>query len=106
MKSKAQTRFFSILILFVFLSACSGRDPFSPFASSQTYFCDQNRQLVLSLGDQGKSAAIAFDGRNITLSRVTDDRYTNSIYTLYIDGDRIVVEREGVPVFTDCKNGP
>ena len=86
------------------LAACAGRDVFNPLAANTTYFCDQGRQMVISLGDRGERAAVAFEGRNLTLERTGSESFSNSIYTLYInEDDGAVMEKDGVPVFSDCK---
>jgi hypothetical protein len=46
----------------------------------------------------------------MTLEKIIDDTdadaYSNNIYTLYYDTEEnlAALEREGVPVFTGCKN--
>ena len=99
-------RNYSVLFAFFLLVGCGGADPYNPVAASDTYFCNNHHQIVISLGDHGKIAAISFEGRNVSLERVVDETYSNSIYTLYINADNgAVLEREGVPVYSGCTKG-
>lgn len=94
---------YSIVLAVLLVGACAERDPYNPLAANDTYFCTNHHQIVISLGDRAQSAAIAFEGRNVSLDRVDDGSYSNSIYTLYINEDEATLEREGVPVYSGCR---
>lgn len=89
------------------LGACASADHFNPTAPNDLYFCDNARQVTISIGDMAKEALIQFEGRNIALQRVETNQgiaFTNNIHTLYYDDGLAVLEREGVPILTNCRN--
>lgn len=90
------------------LNACGGADHFTPTAANNTYFCDNARQMIISIGDQSNDALVQVEGRIIDLKRIDTNKglaFTNNIYTLFYDPDEnlAVLEREGVPTLTGCR---
>lgn len=90
------------------LSACASADRFNPTASNNTYFCDNARQMTISIGDRSNDALIQYEGRTISLERIDTNEglaFTNNIFTLFYDPDErlAVLERENVPILTNCQ---
>lgn len=103
MKNKT---YIAIAMLLV-LNACASADHFNPTVPNQLYTCDGARQITISIGDMAREALIQYEGRNITLERIDANQgqaFTNNIFTLYYDDGLAVLEREGVPVLTGCRN--
>lgn len=89
------------------LNACASADHFNPTVPNDLYFCDNARQVTISIGDMAQEALIQFEGRNIALERTeanTGIAFTNNIHTLYYNDGLAVLEREGVPILTNCRN--
>ncbi len=97
-----------LVVTLLVLSACgASRDPYAPVASSQLHFCDNNEQMVLSLGDNSPQAALNYHGRVHNLTRIDSDAdgeaFSDGIYTLYYDKERGgVLERHELPLLTGC----
>lgn len=90
------------------LSACASVDHFKPTSvPSDLYTCDGARQITISIGDMAQEALIQFQGSNIPLKRTDSNSgiaFTNNIYTLFYNDGLAVLEREGVPILTNCRN--
>ena len=97
-----------LLIPLIALAACgASRDPYKPVASSQLHFCDNNEQMVLSLGHNSPQAALNYHGRVYNLSRIESDAdgeaFSDGIYTLYYHDEKGgVLERHQLPLLTGC----
>ena len=100
-------RFLTLFAGILFLAGCGTPDPFEPISTGGTYLCSYGKQMVISVGDRSETAAIAFEGRNLTLIRTRNDgdgaAFSNAIYALYLDEDRgAVLEREDIPYYSNC----
>ncbi len=98
-------RFKNLYYPFIFLglTACASHNPYNPHAAHDLYFCDHSRQIIISLADQGERTAISFNGEHMSLERIGDGIFSNSVYTLYVDDDKATLEREGVPFLSGCR---
>lgn len=94
------------LALCIGLAACAHKDAFDPVSSNNLYQCDQGQQMILSLADYGDIASMRFSGKSVSLKRAKkgDNIFANSFYTLHIRDEYAVLEREGTPLLTGCKN--
>lgn len=100
----SSTKILPILSIII-LSACASTDHFNPTVPNNLFMCDYARQLTISIGDRSNEALILFEGKNIALKRIETNEglaFTNNIYTLYYDDNLAVLEREGVPILTNC----
>lgn len=96
----------TLISLLVILAGCAGRDVYAPKSANTLYFCDHTEQIIISLADQGERAALSFRGNHMTLERIDNKHFSNSIYDLFINDDVAVLEREGAPFLTGCKPAP
>ncbi|MAM35053.1 MAG: hypothetical protein CMH28_08270 [Micavibrio sp.] len=106
---KRKSLIFSIgLLSFAALSGtgCGIDDPVYvvPSMSNTQYYCDQNRQMVMSLGVNNPNAVVLYDGNTIHLQRdlIEPNIYRNGTYTLFSQEGFATLEREGVPLLTNC----
>ena len=101
-------RYIMALSTIIILSGCQSADPYNPTASNNLFFCDNARQMAISIGDMSNEALVQFEGNNIAMTRIEANRgiaFTNNIYTLYFDPDErlAVLERDNVPILTGCR---
>lgn len=96
---------FSILGMCLLLTAC-GSDYTNPSYISNNFFCDSARQMVFAIGQDGQSATVTYQGRNISMSRVVSENsgmtFTNSIHTLHYERGVATLIEETTPVLTSC----
>ncbi|MAQ71492.1 MAG: hypothetical protein CL565_04780 [Alphaproteobacteria bacterium] len=87
-------------------TGCGMNDPVYvvPSMSNTQYYCDQNRQMVMSLGVNNANAVVLYDGNTIHLQRdlIESNIYRNNTYTLFAQEGFATLEREGVPLLTNC----
>ncbi len=69
------------------------------------YACANNRVLPVARGADGRLAAVLVDGKEIALQRAgsaAQEKYSNGRYSLYLDGERAMLEDEGKVIFGPC----
>jgi membrane-bound inhibitor of C-type lysozyme len=69
------------------------------------YVCANNRVLPVSREAEGRVAAVRVDGREVTLQRAASaaqEKYANERYSLYLDGERAMLEDSGKVLFGPC----
>ncbi len=69
------------------------------------YTCANNRVLPVSRGADGRLAAVLVDGKEIMLQRAgsaAQEKYSNGRYSLYLDGERAMLEEDGKVLFGPC----
>ena len=92
------------------LGACSGG--WWPFGSSGSqapripagateYACAEGKQLLVRF--EGKSAWVFLPDREFRLDQGADERYSNGVTTLSLQGDSAQLDTEGKRQFADCK---
>lgn len=94
------------LSLTLIISACASHDPFKPLAASDLYFCDHNRQIILSIRDKAEVAAFSYAGKTYMLDRaeknVDAETFSDGVYTLYYDDGEAAIEKDGIPLLSGC----
>ncbi len=111
-KLSASSRFLTMSLTLFLLSNCGNLKKEDevivydfPSASNTQYYCDQSRQMIVSLGVNAEAANVRYDGNIWRLERVSPDQnaYTDGTRTLLIDGDGIyALEAGGIPFLTGC----
>jgi membrane-bound inhibitor of C-type lysozyme len=69
------------------------------------YVCANNRVLPVARGSDGRLAAVLVDGKEVMLQRVgsaAQEKYSNGRYSLYLDGERAMLEEESRVLFGPC----
>lgn len=69
------------------------------------YACANNRVLPVARGSDGRLAAVLADGKQIMLSRAgsaAQEKYSDGRYSLYLDGERAMLEDNGKVLFGPC----
>ena len=69
------------------------------------YVCANKRALLVARGADGRHAAIRIDGKDILLQRAgsaAQEKYSDGRYSLYLDGERAMLEDENRIIFGPC----
>ncbi len=69
------------------------------------YVCANNRVLPVARGADGRLAAVLVDGKEVMLQRAgsaAQEKYSNGRYSLYLDGERAMLEEESRVLFGPC----
>jgi membrane-bound inhibitor of C-type lysozyme len=69
------------------------------------YVCANNRVLPVARGSDGRLAAVLIDGKQVNLQRAASaaqEKYSNERYSLYLDGERAMLEESGKVLFGPC----
>jgi len=73
------------------------------------YGCSNNKVLQISRAPDARSAAVLIEGKTVMLPRgdsAAQEKYTDGTYTLYLDGERAMLEQQGRVLFGPCSAGP
>ncbi len=92
--------------LIALLSACAPSIQYTVLPTRIDYVCAGNRTLPVARGD-GRTAAVLFEGKEVTLQRAdsaAQEKYSNGGLALYLDGERAMLEREGVVLLGPCSS--
>jgi len=69
------------------------------------YICANNQVLPVARGSDGRLAAVLVDGKQVNLQRAgsaAQEKYSNERYSLYLDGERAMLEESGKVLFGPC----
>jgi membrane-bound inhibitor of C-type lysozyme len=69
------------------------------------YACAGNRPLPVARSADGRAAAVLVDGKQLTLQRMqsaAQEKYGDGRYSLYLDGERAMLEEDGKVLFGPC----
>lgn len=69
------------------------------------YVCANNRVLPVARAQDGLQAAVRVDGQEILLQRAgsaAQEKYSGGPYSLYLDGERAMLEQDGRVLFGPC----
>ena len=69
------------------------------------YVCANKRVLPVARGADGRHAVVRVDGKDIELQRAgsaAQEKYGDGRYSLYLDGERAMLEDEGRVIFGPC----
>jgi len=69
------------------------------------YACEGNRLLPVARSADGRAAAVLVDGREVVLPRASSaaqEKYGDGRYSLYLDGERAMLELNGQVLFGPC----
>jgi membrane-bound inhibitor of C-type lysozyme len=69
------------------------------------YVCSNNRVLPVARGSDARLAAVRVDGKEILLQRAgsaAQEKYSDGRYSLYLDGERAMLEEDGRVIFGPC----
>ena len=90
------------------LAGCAGvQDTVLP--SRIDYACANNKVLQVARAQDARSAAAVIDGKQVVLSRAdsaAQEKYSDGRYTLYLDGERAMLEEQGRVLYGPCSAGP
>ncbi len=86
------------------LAACVGV-PETVLPARIDYNCAGNKLMQIERAPDARSAAVLVDGKAVVLPRAdsaAQEKYSNGSYSLYLDGERAMLEQDGVVVFGPC----
>jgi len=69
------------------------------------YSCSGNKVLPVSRAPDQKHAAVLLDGKWVTLARAdsaAQEKYSNGTYSLYLLGERAMLENQGRVIYGPC----
>jgi len=73
------------------------------------YQCAQNKLLQVQRAPDARNAAVLIDGKPVVLPRAdsaAQEKYSDGNLTLYLDGERAVLEQNSRVLFGPCATGP
>ncbi len=88
------------------LAACVGV-PETVLPARIDYACAGNKTMQVERAPDARSAAVQVSGRAVVLPRAdsaAQEKYSNRSYSLYLDGQRAMLEQDGVVVFGPCES--
>jgi len=83
------------------LAACAGV-PETVLPARIDYNCAGNKLMQIERAPDARSAAVLVDGKAVVLPRAASaaqEKYSNGSYSLYLDGQRAMLEQDDVVVF-------
>ena len=90
-------------------AACAPRIEDTVLPARIDYVCGGNRVLPVARGD-GRRAAVLIDGKQFELMRTesaAQEKYSDGRLSLYLDGERAMLERDGIVLLGPCNSpGP
>jgi len=92
----------------VLLAGCAGVED-TVLPSRIDYACANKKVLQVARAQDARSAAAVIDGKQVVLSRAdsaAQEKYTDGRYTLYLDGERAMLEDQGRVLYGPCSAGP
>jgi len=69
------------------------------------YACAGNRLLPVARSADGQAAAVLVEGKQVVLRRAdsaAQEKYGDGRYSLYLDGERAMLEEDGKVLFGPC----
>lgn len=88
------------------VSGCAATGPYPTVVSAESaYVCQDGKVLRVTRAADGNSAAVLVEGRKVPLQRtsgVTEERYTNGTLTLYVEGERALLNSLDRVLFGPC----
>lgn len=92
------------------LSACVGPGTeVSVLPTRIDYQCAQNKLLQVQRAPDARAAAVLIDGKPVILQRAdsaAQEKYSNGNLTLYLEGERAMLEENSRVLFGPCAAGP
>lgn len=89
-------------------AACTGVDVQRTVYPAQfSFVCGSGGVMSVSRAPDGRSATVLVDGQPIVLQRAdsaAEEKYSDGSYSLYLDRERALLERDGVVVFGACRS--
>jgi len=73
------------------------------------YQCAQNRVLQVQRAPDARTAAVLIDGKPVILQRAdsaAQEKYSNGNLTLYLEGERAILEENSRVLFGPCVTAP
>ena len=76
-----------------------------PWDPQGRYVCEDGKSFVVRLTEGGASVAVGYEGGQVTLPQTggaTDAKFTDGRTTLYLDGDRALLDVGGQVIGRGC----
>lgn len=94
----------------VVLSGCVGAGVEETVLPTRVdYRCAHNKVLQIQRAADASAAAVLIDNKAVVLSRgdsAAQEKYSDGRYTLYLDGERALLEENSRVLFGPCTAGP
>lgn len=106
------SRIFVIAISLVALTNCSSSNTgieVTQLPQRIDYRCSNNKVLQIKRAPDASAVAVLINEKVVTLPRAdsaTQEKYTDGIYSLYLQGERAMLEKNSQMLFGPCNAGP
>jgi len=97
-------RLWSASLMALLCAACAPRIEDTVLPTRIDYVCGGNRVLPVARGD-GRRASVLIDGKEYVLMRAEtamQEKYSDGRLSLYLDGERAMLEQEGTVLLGPC----
>lgn len=95
-------------VALLFVGGCTAGDVQRTVYPAQiAYQCGDGKVLNVVRAADGRSASVLVDGTTVTLRRAdsaAEEKYTDGVYSLYLDRERAMLEESGKVVFGLCQS--
>lgn len=109
-KSCSTSRFGTIAMCIVPLAGCLGAGiEETRLPKRVDYHCANSKVLQVERAKDASAAAVLINGKPVILQRANSaaqEKYTNGHYTLYLHGERAMLEANSQVLFGPCNAGP
>jgi membrane-bound inhibitor of C-type lysozyme len=72
-----------------------------------SFFCETGGVMNVSRAPDGRSATVLVDGNPVLLQRAdsaAEEKYSDGTYSLYLDEQRALLERDSVVLYGVCRS--
>jgi membrane-bound inhibitor of C-type lysozyme len=93
------------VVLLLTLAGCAAGVPETVIPDRITYQCGGGKVLPVERSADRRQALVHVEGRALLLARAdsaAQERYSNGEYSLYLDGERAMLESTGRVLFGPC----
>lgn len=87
------------------LASCATGIEYTALPARIDYVCSNNQILAVARAPDQRAAAVLVDGREVVLTRAAsaaEEKYSDGRYSLYLDGERAMLEEQGRVVYGPC----
>lgn len=105
-----KTRLCATLFGTMFLAACVGPGVDETVLPTRiNYQCANNKVLQVQRAPDARAAAVLIDNKPVVLQRAgsaAQEKYSDGNYSLYLEGERAILEENSRVLFGPCSAGP
>ena len=110
MNPNRKTRLCAALLGTMVLAACVGAGVDETVLPTRIdYQCANNKVLQVQRAPDARAAAVLIDNKPVVLQRAgsaAQEKYSDGNYSLYLEGERAILEENSRVLFGPCSAGP